>query len=99
MRRFISMMLLFSLILINVNMISFQVNADNESFSQNDEVTQNNLEGVIQEENIENEKTELTEDIILNNEEQLENSANSINPEEGDHANSWRYTDVQLLKP
>ena len=54
MRRFISMMLLFSLILINVNMISFQVNADNESFSQNDEVTQNNLEGVIQEENIEN---------------------------------------------
>ena len=95
MRRFISMMLLFSLILINVNMISFQVNADNESFSQNDEVTQNNLEGVIQEENIENEKTELTEDIVLNNEEQLENSSNPINPEEGDHANSWRYTDGQ----
>ena len=68
MRRFISVMLLFSLILINVNMISFQVNADNESFSQNDEVTQNDIEGVVQEENIENEKTELIEDIILNNE-------------------------------
>ena len=99
MRRFISVMLLFSLILINVNMISFQVNADNESFSQNDEVTQNDIEGVVQEENIENEKTELIEDIILNNEEQMEDSANPINPEKGDHANSWRYTDGQLLKP